>query len=109
VAVATVLAWINVAVLAAAAGIVTLVSLIPLAMANDDPGVGPLVASGAGQLITLCGLVAAAGGGVAVAVRAAFVPGGWAAAWGLGGWLVWAGGYAASVAALFAMARLGSH
>lgn len=103
-----VLAWINVALLAGTAGIVTLVSLLPLAMANDDPNVGPLVATGVGQLITLCGLVLAAGGGIAVAVRAASAPGGWAAAWGVGGWLVWAGGYAASVAALFAMARLGS-
>jgi hypothetical protein len=100
-------AWGNVVVLGLVGAVVTLVSLLPLAMANDDPGCGPLLRSGIGQLITLAGLVVSVVGGVWVA-EAASTRTGWAALeWGLSGWVMWAGGYVVSVGLLLAMARLG--
>lgn len=100
-------AWGNVVVLGLVGAGVTLVSLLPLAMANDDPGCGPLVRSGIGQLITLAGLIGSVVGGVRVA-EAATTSASWAAVgWGLGGWVTWAGGYVVSVGLLLAMARLG--
>jgi hypothetical protein len=97
----------NVVVLGLVGAAVTVVSLLPLAMANDDPGCGPLVRSGIGQVITLVGLIASVVGGVWVA-EVATTSTGWAAiGWALGGWVTWAGGYVVSVGLLLAMARLG--
>lgn len=101
-------AWANVVAVGLVGAVVTLVSLLPLAMANDDPGCGPLVRHGVGQVITLAGLVASVVVGVLVAHEATATSGWAAMAWSLAGWVTWVGGYVASVGLLFAMARIGA-
>lgn len=97
--------WVLV-VLAVVGGFVSVVAVIPFAMANDDPACGPLVRHGFLQLVAYAGWWV----WLVLGVRHAglgFTTTGWAAAGtGLLGWVVWLGGVAATTAVYFGVARL---
>jgi hypothetical protein len=87
----TVLTWANVVVLLGVGGLFTLYSLIPFAMANDDPRCGPLVTYGFLQLAAVAGIGASVVVGASVAGRAVDHDGWTAAAVGAAGWGSWIG------------------
>jgi hypothetical protein len=88
---ATVLTWVNVVVLLGVSGLFALYSLIPFAMANDDPRSGPLVKYGLLQLAALGGVAMSALLGGWVASRARNHDGWAAVGVGAAGWGVWIG------------------
>ena len=102
----TVLVALNVVALLGVGGLFALFSLIPFAMANDDPACGPLVKNGFLQLGALIGIGASVLLGAWVASRA-----GEADAWasvGLGaaGWGTWIGGVVLTMSLFFGIAAL---
>jgi hypothetical protein len=103
---ATVLVTLNVVAIFGVGGLFTVISLIPFAMANDDPACGPLVKNGFLQLSALGGLAASVLLGARVASWADEADGWTAVGLGAAGWGAWIGGVVLTMTTFFGVAAL---
>ncbi len=103
---ATVLVTLNVVAIFGVGGLFTFFSLIPFAMANDDPACGPLVKNGFLQLSALGGLAASVVLGAWVAGWADGAVGWTAVGLGAAGWGAWIGGVVLTMTTFFGVAAL---